>query len=116
MTTGGVWAMKAIGRAAILAAFSFWALSCRAGSPADPVVEDPPDDPGGLVLSHDLSDHCFRWPEADFSRRNYAQTEISLAEGEPAVEFVLEDLAGESHALSRLLATRPVVLVLGSFT
>jgi hypothetical protein len=59
---------------------------------------------------------CFHYPMTDFNTHNYAETEISIASGDRAAEFELRDLEGATYTLSGLLAEKPVLLVLGSFT
>jgi hypothetical protein len=78
-----------------------------------------PESPGptpGPTLSEDLSSHCFRWPEAAFTRSRYADVSITMGPGETAVDFELADVEGTPYRLSDLLADKPVLLVLGSFT
>jgi len=41
---------------------------------------------------------------------------VGLEVGATAVEFVLKDIQGNEHSLSGLLAEKPVLMVLGSFT
>ena len=36
--------------------------------------------------------------------------------GDPAIEFTLRDVKGESYTLSELLQEKPVVMIFGSFT
>jgi hypothetical protein len=77
-------------------------------------VTPPPHDP--LYLTQDLSSHCFHWPDVDFTRANFADALASRKAGDQAVEFQLQSVDGRLYQLSELLATRPVLLVLGSFT
>jgi hypothetical protein len=58
------------------------------------------------VLSNDLKRGCQRG--GDGTR--------GLAVGALAVDFTLDDTAGQSHTLSAMLAEKPVVMVFGSFT
>jgi hypothetical protein len=69
-----------------------------------------------LGLSHDLHSNCYGWPEHEFSPQNVAALEAALPVGSKAVEFSLEDLDGNVTRLSTLLKSKPVLLVLGSFT
>ena len=73
----------------------------------------PPEPP---VLSQDVSSHCYRWPEATFTKLNFAYVYTSMAPGEQAVDFELQDVEGKPYRLSELLITKPVLLILGSFT
>lgn len=103
--------MRSLPFAALGAALLFSvAPGCREAPPAEP----PP--PPAVGLSDDIHSGCYRWPEATFTRRNYAQVEIPFTAGDRAVEFALRDVNGAEHRLSALLETAPVVLILGSFT
>ncbi len=88
-------------------------LGCGEEGGTAPPGADPPEPP---VLFRDISSHCYRWPGATFTRLNFAQVYTSMAPGELAVDFELEDVEGKHYRLSELLMTRPVLLVLGSFT
>ena len=70
----------------------------------------------GLRPSTDLASGCFGWPAADFTPTNRAAVSPSLGTGESAVDFTLATVDGTPVRLADLLATRPVLLVLGSFT
>jgi hypothetical protein len=63
-----------------------------------------------------LRSGCFGWPAIDFSPTNKASLTTGLAPGDRAVDFALRDLSGHTVRLSDLLATRPVLLIIGSFT
>ena len=80
-----------------------------------PVSVEAPG-PVGPDLSDQLQAGFFSWPEQPFSPTNMAPIENYLKVGDTAVDFTLDDLNGESHTLSTLLATRPVMLITGSFT
>ena len=82
----------------------------RGGVPLDPASPVAP------VLSQDVSSNCFRWPGATFNKLNFAYVYTAMAPGELAVDFELQDVEGESYRLSELRMTKPVLLVLGSFT
>ncbi len=69
-----------------------------------------------VALSQDLQSNCYSWPEHEFSPQNVAALEAALPTGSAAVEFSLEDLDGNVTRLSTLLKSKPVLLVLGSFT
>ena len=74
------------------------------------------DVPDGPELSTALISGCFDWPAQEFTPDNIADGRPTLTEGELAVDFTLEDVDGKPHTLSQLLATKPVLLVLGAFT
>ncbi len=80
------------------------------GSPTAPV--------GGshLAPATALVSNCLGWPEREISQSNFIRFKTSLAEGEPAVDFALKDVNGATYTLSGLLATKPVLLVLGGVT
>ena len=63
-----------------------------------------------------LNSNCFNWPDQEFSSTNHASLTVALKKGDPAIDFTLEDTDGHSYTLSSLLATKPVLLVFGSFT
>lgn len=77
-------------------------------------VPEPP--PAAPTLSTDLHANCFRWPGGTFTRQVYAQVVNGLHPGDAAVDFTLKDVEGTPHRLADLLAEKPVLLVLGSFT
>jgi len=77
------------------------------------VPEPPPATP---TLSTDLHANCFRWPGGTFTRQVYAQIVNGLHPGDQAVDFTLNDVDGIPYRLADLLAEKPVLLVLGSFT
>jgi hypothetical protein len=71
----------------------------------------------GPTLATTVTSSCYGWPEKEFSSTNKTGSlKTALAEGALAVDFTLKDLSGRSHTLSSLLATKPVLLVFGSFT
>lgn len=67
-------------------------------------------------LSNALTPNCFGWPQNEFSPKNKALIKANLAVGSTAVDFTLKDRQGQEHTLSKLLAEKPVLLFLGSFT
>ncbi len=70
-----------------------------------------------LLPESALVSNCLDWPGQEFTRSNHASGGgPSLAVGGRAIEFTLLDHRGTAHKLSELLATRPVLLVLGGFT
>jgi len=87
------------------------------GSASVPTVLDTPTDSStGLAPASELQSNCLNWPEQDISRSNSARLMTSLGEGEPAVDFTLQDVDGRAYTLSALLRTKPALLVLGGFT
>jgi len=78
------------------------------------VMEPPPDEATGL--SPDLQSGCYSWPEQDFTPAHVAFLGAGLSPGGRAVEFTFRDIEGAPYTLSTLLETRPVLLILGSFT
>lgn len=59
---------------------------------------------------------CFDRPSAPFGPDNYTDPTAQLARGDRAPDFALEDVDGQTHRLSELLKSKPVVLVLGNYT
>lgn len=101
--------------------FTGWllSLSVLAGAPAcsdnrAPVAPGPTSP--APVLSTDVRSGCFGWPATEFAPGNAASVRTLLQTGSPAVEFTLRDAAGRPHTLSRLLATRPVLIMTGSYS
>ena len=100
------------------------ALLCSCGSNSTlpgsasvpPVLDTPTDSRAGLAPASELQSNCLNWPEQDISQSNSARLMTSLGEGEPAVDFTLQDVDGRAYTLSDLLRTKPVLLVLGGFT
>lgn len=90
-------------------------------TPVD-IGDDEPDGdpippiPSELLPASELTHGLFGWPERDFGRGNAATIHIDLREGDAATDFTLRDTSGEAHTLADLLAERPVLLILGSFT
>jgi hypothetical protein len=81
------------------------------GSPATPT---PPST--APVLSTALRSGCFGWPAAEFTPDNFAMVRTLVQQGASAVEFSLRDADGRSYSLSGLLATKPVLIMTGSYT
>lgn len=104
-----IWSGRVLGAVLILSGL----VGC--GEKEGMVAPDPPP-PAPPELSQDVSSNCFRWPGATFTKQNFAYVYTSMAPGERAVDFELADLEGTSYRLSELLVTKPVLLVLGSFT
>lgn len=85
-------------------------LGCgKKSSSAPPVV-------GGLRAESELTDNLCNWPQEEFSPTNKVSSQLALAVGEYAIDFTLKDTSGTSYNLGELLATRPVLLILGSCT
>lgn len=74
------------------------------------------DGAAGAKLSLTLKSNCLNWPATPFSPSNKTGWVTSVFKGQSAVEFTLKDTASNSYTLSKLLATRPVWLQLGSYT
>jgi len=103
--------------AALVAAVAALVLSACGGttpSPAAPTGPGSPKTPPSLPTT--LQSGCLGWPATDFSPANKASVATFLAPGQRAIDFALRDTAGIVVRLSELLATRPVLLVTGSFT
>jgi hypothetical protein len=81
------------------------------GSPATPT---PPSTTP--VLSAALRSGCFGWPTSEFTPDNFATVRTLVQQGAPAVEFSLRDADGRTYSLSGLLATKPVLIMTGSYT
>jgi len=79
-----------------------------------PAAPSPPST--APVLSTDLRSGCFGWPATEFSLGNSATVRTLLQPGSPAVEFTLRDAEGRACTLSGLLATKPVLIMTGSYT
>ena len=82
------------------------------------VPTQPPDSLTLTLLPESaLVSGCFGWPGQDFTPSNHASGDgPSVTVGGQAIEFTLLDHRGTEHKLSELLATRPVLIVLGGFT
>jgi len=63
-----------------------------------------------------LITNCYHWPAEEFSPTNSASVKAVLPAGSRAIDFELADVSGKTTTLTGLLATKPVVLVTGSFT
>lgn len=106
--------MKSTCPCALIFVFLMVLTITTAGCDEDAVVVRPPDQ--GSSLSGDLLSNCYSWPEQEFSPENVALLQARLPAGSAAVEFSLEDLEGNVHQLSVLLRSKPVLLILGSYT
>ena len=69
-----------------------------------------------LSLRDDLEGGCFGRPGKAYSPSNHTEDQVFVEKGERAWEFELKDVDGRTHQLSELLATKPVLLVTGSYT
>jgi hypothetical protein len=99
---------------ALVAAVFVQACGDRSRAPAAPSDPGSGGTPPGL--SETLQSGCFGWPGIDFSPGNKANVATFLGPGQRAVDFALRNTAGAVVRLSELLATRPVLLIAGSFT
>jgi len=99
----------------ILVAFA--ALQLSACNRSDNNVS--PAEPGQtLVLraESELTTGCYEWPTPDLKLPDAVGYAMPLAVGDRAIEFTLADTDGATHKLSRMLETRPVLVVFGAFT
>ncbi|HEX5131621.1 MAG TPA: hypothetical protein VFX92_03940 [Candidatus Krumholzibacteria bacterium] len=89
-------------------------LTATTGCNHDTGIARPPDQ--DFPLSRNLQSNCYAWPERAFSPGNVAALQAALPAGSRAVEFSLADLDGNVYRLSALLESKPVLLVMGTFT
>jgi len=88
--------------------------ACADGSPTR--QPDPDPAPVGPALSDELVAGRFDFPDEPFGPGNRAPIDIFLRKGDLAVDFTLLDLDGNEVSLSGLLATKPVMLMTGSWS
>ena len=69
-----------------------------------------------LLPSSDLQTYCLPWLDESPSPSSSIRLGNGIMEGDPAVDFSLKDVHGETHRLSDLLETKPVLLILGGYT
>jgi hypothetical protein len=81
------------------------------GNPAPP-YEAP--SAGRLLPGARLSQGIFGWPDSPFTENDFAVLALYRNVGDVAIDFELEDVDGQSHRLSTLLAEKPVLLAMGS--
>jgi hypothetical protein len=99
---------------ALVAAVAFAGFSaCGSGTPTE--VTGKGQIVSVLLPESLLTTGCCNWPNEEFSETNHAVMHVKDV-GRPAIDFTLLDLSGTPHRLSKLLETRPVFLVFGSFT
>jgi hypothetical protein len=72
--------------------------------------------PSRLLPSSELQSYCFPWLDEKPSPSSGIRLENGIKEGDSAVDFSLKDVHSETHRLSGLLETKPVLLILGSYT
>jgi len=108
--------MKRPPRAGITISIVLSVLAAGAGCDDSPEVVGPPDPDPDPLLSLDLQSNCYGWPAEEFSPDNVAALRAALPAGSKAVEFGVRDGEGNLVQLSTLLESKPVVLVLGTFT
>lgn len=72
--------------------------------------------PSRLLPSSELQSYCLPWLDETPSPSKSIRLENDIKEGDPAVDFSLNDVYGETHRLSDLLETKPVLLILGGYT
>jgi len=72
--------------------------------------------PSQLLPSSELDSYCLPWLDESPSPLSNIRLENGINEGDSAVDFSLKDIHGETHRLSDLLETKPVLLILGGYT
>ncbi|MEA1978593.1 MAG: hypothetical protein U9N80_11920 [Chloroflexota bacterium] len=84
----------------------------------DPIPPEPTETiaPSRLLPSSDLQSYCLPWLDESPSPSSSIRLENGLMEGDSAIDFSLRDVHGETHRLSDLLETKPVLLILGGYT
>lgn len=84
----------------------------------DPVPPEPTETiaPSRLLPSSELQSYCLPWLDESPSPSSSIRLENGIMEGDSAVDFSLKDVHGETHRLSDLLETKPVLLILGGYT
>jgi len=91
------------------AAVLYTAAAIACGLPAGC---NTPDDGRPAELESD----CYGWPDREFGPFNTARPHLPFSRGDPAVDFTLKDTGGREWGLLSLLSSKPVLMVLGSFT
>ncbi|NOR89852.1 MAG: hypothetical protein GQ524_06325 [Anaerolineales bacterium] len=69
-----------------------------------------------LLPSSELQSYCLPWLDENPSPSNSIRLENGIMKGDSAIDFSLKDVQGETHRLSDLLETKPVLLILGGYT
>ena len=100
------------------------AAQIEASPTADVEVESDPvppkltktNTPSRLLPSSELQSYCLPWLDETPSPPRSIRLENDIKEGDPAVDFSLKDVHGETHHLSVLLEAKPVLLILGGYT
>lgn len=91
-------------------------LTLAVGCGEDEPLAPEPAPVLGPTLSDAVSSNCYTWPEVPFSRESHARIFTALEPGARAVGFTLRNVHGTPYDLQTLLASKPVLLVLGSHT
>ncbi len=78
---------------------------------AEPTVASSPE-----PVNIDFESGCFNWPDDEFGPTNWAELNTAFTPGDIAPDFALKDTDGQTHSLSSLLETKPVLMVFGAFT
>jgi len=81
-----------------------------------PALPEAPAYQAALTSSSELVSNCLNFPAEEITFTNSVRPAVGVTEGQPAVEFSLMGSDGNYYTLSELLSTRPVLVVLGSFT
>jgi hypothetical protein len=84
----------------------------------NPIPSEPTETiaPSRLLPSSELQSYCLPWLDESPSPSSSIRLENGIMEGDSAVDFSLNDVHGETHRLSDLLETKPVLLILGGYT
>jgi hypothetical protein len=108
-----VWASFSLTGAPLLVT-AILLMQCGRTSPTEPTQPTA----GAAIYSEEhLRSGCYSWPgEASSSPAPVGNPRLGLTEGDPAIDFTLEDPTGVRYRLSDLLGKKPILLVLGSLT
>ena len=71
--------------------------------------------PRDSLCSGEMVSNCGHWPDDPWTPSHKIPKGLFTA-GTRAVDFTLRDVEGTPHTLSELLATRPVLMMLGAYT
>jgi len=84
----------------------------------DPIPPKPTETnaPSRLLPSSELQAYCLPWLDENPPPSSSIRLENGIMEGDPAVDFSLKDVQGETHRLSDLLEIKPVLIIFGGYT